>query len=59
MKAVSYKMKNVGSLFVESKRWRPDFIQNRSYFYKKNVKYRQKSKISFFCEKPVSKPVNS
>ena len=38
---------------------RPAIIQNMSYVYKKNVKYDKDKKIAFFCQKPVSKPLES
>ena len=59
MKAIYYKTKNLNPLF-QKKPLRPGISQNKSHFYKKNVKYDKNQKIIyFFCDKPVSKPVKS
>ena len=62
MKAINKQNEKIEKvrLFFQRKPLRPALIQNKSYVYKKNVKYdKNQILIYFFCEKPVSKPVKS
>ena len=62
MKAINYQTKKLNRFFYSSKGSPQDLQISRTClkFYKKNVKYDKNQKlIHFFCEKPVSKPVNS
>ena len=63
MKAINYKMKKLTN-FVYSSKESPRDLPSRpkhALRLQKDRQIVQKSKISllFFCEKPVSKPVNS
>ena len=60
MEAINYTTKLLNRFSYLSKPMKPLIIQNISYVYKENVKYDKNQRFfTFFCEKPVSKQVES